>query len=72
MKYTIDYLMQKFADHAHQATKERVKLEKEFRENYPEEPVPSHMKDNFNLPQALATICEEIKNLQEKPNDRME
>lgn len=64
MKYTIEELVVTFKDHAQRAAKHNKEIIKGFKKNYPGEPLPEHMKEDFMLPTALACICEEIVKLQ--------
>jgi len=61
--YKLDFLIDTFLKHAEEADKNNRQLRKQFKEMNPKEPIPDHMKDEFNLPMALATICYEIQKL---------
>lgn len=63
--YTLKFLVETFSRHAIEAEKGKKKFIKEFKENYPDEPLPEHVKDDFNLPEALACICMEIMRIDE-------
>lgn len=58
--YKLDWLIDKFLDHAEKHKKSNKRLISEFIENNPNEPLPDYFKDDFNLCTALATICSEI------------
>ena len=64
--YEIESLIKTFSEHAVSAEEIRRKMLEEFKINYPDEPIPDHMKDGFSLPTALCRMCEEIRNLKEK------
>ena len=65
-KYKLEYLIDVFYKHAVQAEKNRQEMIKSFKENYPGEPLPDHMNDDFNLPKALSSICSQILKLRDK------
>jgi hypothetical protein len=61
--YKLEYLIEVFNKHAVKTEANRQEWMKLFQENKPEEPLPEYMKDDFNLPRALASICSEILKL---------
>lgn len=61
--YELEELIKKFKEHAEQADKNNEEWKKSFQDNNPGEPLPDHMKDDFNLPRALGSICQEIGKL---------
>lgn len=61
--YEIEELIKKFKDHAAQAEKNQEEWKKSFQDNNPGAVMPEHLKDDFNLPQALHDICVEIDKL---------
>ncbi len=65
-KYTLENLIKTFAEHAKEADKQQKIFVKNFKENFPEAPLPDHLKEDFNIAQALVTITKEIKKLQNK------
>ena len=62
-KYTLEFLSDVFSRHAEEADKNNKRLLEQFKEMNPGEIIPDHMNDDFNLPRALASICEEIQKL---------
>jgi len=60
MEYSMEFLIKKLAEHAIKAEENRAQWIRDFKQNYPEEPIPDHFKEDFNLPAALASICREI------------
>jgi hypothetical protein len=59
-EYTLEKLSLIFEKHGIEADKNQERLIKEFKENYPNEKIPDHFKDDLNLPLALKFICDEI------------
>ena len=64
--YKIDFLIKTFTKHAEVACDNWLKDRKQFKKMNPGEKMPDHMLDDFNLPLALATICNAIQELQEE------
>ena len=60
MTLTIKSLLNTFSEHAIKAENNRLNRIEEFKENYPEDKIPDHMLETFNLPEALAVMCKEI------------
>ncbi len=58
--YTLEEMIADFTKHAEQAEKNNQEWIKSFQNNHPGEPLPDHLKEEFNLPKALASICSEI------------
>jgi len=65
MKYTLDYLSEKFKEHAIKAEKNNRKSLANFVENNPEAEIPEWFLDEFSLPLALKTIVDELIQLKE-------
>lgn len=63
---TLEELIKTFTDHEKQAHKSDQERIKQFKEDYPEEPLPDHFKERFMLPMALAFMCSEILKLKNK------
>jgi hypothetical protein len=59
----LDSLVKTFSKHAKEARKARLSLVKDFQKNYPDEPIPNYLKEDFDLPDALSLICTEISNI---------
>jgi hypothetical protein len=64
--YKIDFLVKTFLKHAETAQENWIKDRKMFKKMNPKEPLPDHYKEDFNLPLALATICDCIRHLNER------
>jgi hypothetical protein len=60
-EYTLDFLIETFKRHKEQYDKES----EEIKEKCPDSP----LLQDFNLPKALKTICEEIKLLKQKDDN---
>ena len=60
---TLEELEKMFLQHAEKDAKDNQEWIKAFLNNYPGEPIPEHLADDFSLPKALAHICSEIINL---------
>lgn len=67
--YSMDYLIENFADHTIKTEKAREDMIKSFKENNPDQPLPDHMKDEFNVCKALLTLSVEIKRIAEELTD---
>ncbi len=65
-KYTIEELANIFANHAIEADKMRLIDAKKFQENYPDEELPEHFKNSFNVSHALAFMCSEIQKIKDR------
>lgn len=65
-KYTLESLIKTFSEHAFETEEARKKYMKQFKEDYPNEPLPDYMLKDFNLPLAFVCICEELLKLREK------
>lgn len=61
--YSLEYLKHKFTEHSIKYEHESKEQIKSFRKNYPNEKLPDHFKEHFNLPEALSCICDEILKL---------
>jgi len=64
--YKLDFLIDTFTKHAEEHKKNNERLLEQFKKMNPEEPIPDHMTDEFNLPMALATICNAIQELNKR------
>lgn len=64
--YKLDYMIQRFLQDAKKVHAQTRKLKLDFEKNYPNEPLPDHFHDNFNLCTALASVRQEIKRLKDK------
>lgn len=62
-KYTLEFLKEKFIQHGKETKINNEKFIKDFEENNPGEPLPNYMTEDFNFPDALACICDEILRL---------
>lgn len=66
--YDIDSLIVTFKQHAEKSKKDMRECVEKFKENYPEEPLPAHFLDDFNICDALVSMCEEINMLKDRNN----
>lgn len=62
--YEIDFLIDKFMNDSKKYVSEREILKQQFIENYPYLEIPEHMKQQFNFPAAIFTLCWHIKSLE--------
>ena len=63
--YSIEELVKTFSLHHQRSIELNKQLIEQFKENHPGEPVPDPFNDDFSLPLALKTICEEIVQLKQ-------
>lgn len=63
--YGLDFLIDTFTKHAEEHEKNNERMLEQFKKMNPEEPIPDHMKEEFSLPLALASICTAIQELKE-------
>ncbi len=61
--YELEELIKKFKEHAIQADKSQEEWKKSWKDNNQGGEMPDHLKDDFNLPRALGSICQEIDKL---------
>ena len=61
--YGIEKLVQTFLYHGRRSEIENKRIIAEFLENYPDEPLPDHFKEKFNIAFALASICSQLLKL---------
>lgn len=61
--YELEELIAQFNEHAKQAEKSGLEWIKSFLDNNPGQPLPDHLTEEFSLPKALVSICEEIEKL---------
>lgn len=61
--YELQELIKKFQEHAIQADKNQEEWKKSWNDNNDGAEMPDHYKDDFNLPRALGSICQEIDKL---------
>ena len=59
-KYDMESLSKIFSFHAVKAKQLNADLIAVYKENYPDEPLPAHYIDDFNMPLALKAICDAI------------
>lgn len=72
MKPTVESLLIRFKEHSIVSKLQKIKDISSFKENYPLEELPEHFNDDFNLPEALATICAELIALRKMIEDDMQ
>lgn len=61
--YELDALIKTFEEHAKQSVLLREEERKRWKEFNPDQPMPEHMTEDFNFPEALASMCKEIDKL---------
>lgn len=61
--YELNRLIKTFLKHAEEQIERNDEQKKKYIEQNPNEPVPDHMNEEFNLPYALACMCLEINKL---------
>lgn len=59
--YDLDYLIETFSKHAERTKQRDAEIRLEYCNTNPGKPLPLHLLDDFNFPEALASICIEIK-----------
>ncbi len=59
--YTIEFLQKTFLTHAEMSDEHRRFSIEQFKQHYPDQELPNHFKDEFNLSRALFSMCEEIR-----------
>lgn len=64
-KYDINSLIETFEKHHEEVIINRKRMNIEFQKNYPGEPLPDYMQNDFSISKALCEICKAIKDLQE-------
>lgn len=64
-EYSIENLIDTFKEHHIKFRKNEQKLLKQFKEDYPEEPIPEEYMCDFSVALALFSICKSIKALHE-------
>ena len=62
--YSIKELEKTFHEHHLESVKRNKEQIKEFKRDYPDEPLPVHFKEEFSFPFALSCICRAILNLE--------
>lgn len=66
--YTLQDLALNFMDHAKEFEKIREESIKKYREQYQDDELPLHLKNEFNLSLALSVMCDEIEKLKKSVN----
>ncbi len=59
-KYSMMALRDTFISHMIKSKQENERFKADFIRDYPDDPLPDHMLDDFSLPEALAAMCYEI------------
>ena len=65
-EYTIDSLIKTFKQHSIEVKQLRKSMLKQWKDDFPDDPIPKHMKEDFCVTDALGLMCKEIKALKEK------
>lgn len=63
--YSIENLGAIFAKHADIADDEHEKMIKQYIQQYSDNPLPKHLKENFNIARALSVMASEIDRLKQ-------
>lgn len=63
-KYELDWLEEKFTEHALSVENQRLEMIDRWKNEYSSDKVPEHMQDTFNLPRSLLSLVREIRSLQ--------
>ena len=63
-KYELDWLEEKFTDHALSAENQRLEIIDRWKNEFSSDKIPEHMQDTFNLPRALLSLVREVRSLQ--------
>lgn len=63
MTYSLEFLIQRFQEHAKKTQENQDSLVRDFKECNPDVPITDFISDPFNLPLALASICKEIQEI---------
>ncbi len=69
--YSIDNLALNFVEHSIESDKILQKNIRRFKEDYPDNPLPNHYENSFNLSRALSVLTDEILDLKEKLNNHI-
>jgi hypothetical protein len=64
--YRIEELSSTFLKHALLCEENDKRMLQQFRENYPDSPIPQHMLNPFNIAKALSVMSSEIEKLKIK------
>lgn len=64
--YDLENLIKKFIEHGKILDQNQKELIDSFVKNNPGQPLSDYLKDDFNLPLALVSICSELLALKEK------
>lgn len=63
--YLIENLSSVFSQHAEIYEKNQKQMIELYKQNNPDQELPDHFKDTFNLSKALSVMCDEIQKLNE-------
>lgn len=66
MKYSLEFLAETFAYHSKMAEKVRLEHIERFKSDYPNDPIPEHMQDDFNFPEAMYVLAKELMDLKKQ------
>lgn len=67
--HTLEFLEKTFSKHAKEYEKERHETIEGYKKDYPGKPLPAALKEDFNIPSALLTICKELVSLKKQVSD---
>ncbi len=63
--YTLAGLSATFSQHADMAEEHRKFAIEKYKENFPDQEVPPHLLNDFNISRALCVICCELERLKQ-------
>lgn len=69
LSYRIDDLIETFQNHSMSAENFRMKDIEKFKINYPNDELPEHLTNEFNIAYAFMMMCREIQSLRLEVND---
>jgi len=61
--YTIENLVKTFSKHSESFEESQEEMIIKFKANNPEDPLPAHFTDEFNVSKALWAMCSEIEKI---------
>lgn len=66
MKYDLKTLSETFMTHHKKSIERNREILENYIKSYPGEEVPQHLREDFSLPKALSSICDEIRKIQDR------
>lgn len=68
--YNLDFMIETFISHAKKWETQKLSQLEQLKKDYPEKEIPELFNDDFNLPAALAVMCDEVKKLKDNENGK--